>query len=357
LVIYSEGGGYWTFFEPVFRALRDEFDHNVLYVTSSHLDPVFLSPPEGLRTYCVGSGSFRTIFFSSLDVDVLVMTMPDLQTFHIKRSPLPVKYVYLHHSMVSTHMAYRRGAFDHFDAILCVGPHHVDENRAWEQLKKLPRKQLIEHGYSRLDIIMMEAVPAPRHTGSESDPIRVLVAPTWGDHAILEAHGHEVVRNLLNGGVQVTVRPQPHTRIRRPEVIDDLLSSFGQDPRFLLDEDGNGRDSLLSADVMVSDWSGAALEFSFGLERPIIFIDVPKKVLNPEFDRIGLEPLEVQIRSKIGIVLGIDQLDRLGALVRSSVAESDVFKSAAQQIREKWIFNNGRSGSAAATYLHSLVSN
>ena len=32
---------------------------------------------------------------------------------------------------------------------------------------------------------------------------------------------------------------------------------------------------------MVSDWSGAALEYSFGLKKPVIFLDLPKKVNNP----------------------------------------------------------------------------
>ena len=33
---------------------------------------------------------------------------------------------------------------------------------------------------------------------------------------------------------------------------------------------------------MVSDWSGVAMEFAFGLERPVLFIDVPRKTNNPE---------------------------------------------------------------------------
>src|SRR5690554_6502025 len=132
IVFYSEGGGYWTYFEPVFEALRQEFQEPVLYVTSDENDPVLLNPPDGLRSFHVGEGSMRTLFFAGLDADVVLMTMPDLQTFHIKRSPHPVKYVYLHHSLVSTHMVYRPAAFDHFDAILCAGPHHQAETRARE---------------------------------------------------------------------------------------------------------------------------------------------------------------------------------------------------------------------------------
>src|SRR5690606_31472957 len=95
-VFYSEGPGYWTYFESIFIALREEFASPILYVTSSEDDPVYRDPPEGLRVFMVGHGAIRTLFFATLEVDVLLLTMPDLQTFHIKRSPHPVHYCYVH---------------------------------------------------------------------------------------------------------------------------------------------------------------------------------------------------------------------------------------------------------------------
>ncbi len=82
----------------------------------------------------------RTVFFSTLDVDILAMTMPDLETFHIKRSQNGVHYAFVPHSIVSTHMVYRNGAFDHFDTVFCAGPHHVAEVRKHEAMRNLPKK-------------------------------------------------------------------------------------------------------------------------------------------------------------------------------------------------------------------------
>src|SRR5690606_15080577 len=149
------------YFEPIFRALQDEFRQPVHYVTSDDNDPVHRSPPPGLRSFQIGKGAIRTIFFATLDVDVLVMTMPDLQTLHIKRSPHRVHYCYLNHSMVSTHMVYRPGAFDHFDSFLCVGPHHIEEIRAREAALSLKPKTLVQHGYGRLDQIIFKSTPGP----------------------------------------------------------------------------------------------------------------------------------------------------------------------------------------------------
>ena len=59
---------------------------------------------------------------------------------------------------------------------------------------------------------------------------------------------------------------------------------------------------------MVSDWSGAALEYAFGLERPVLFVDVARKVNNPDYEALGIEPFEVGIRERIGRVVAPDDL-------------------------------------------------
>lgn len=355
IVFYSEGGGYWNYFEPVFQVLWREFGESALYVTSDENDPMLRNPPEGLRPFHVGEGTMRTLFFAGLDADVLLMTMPDLQAFHIKRSPHPVKYVYLHHSLVSTHMVYRPAAFDHFDTILCAGPHHQSEIRAREALKGLPAKELVPHGYGRLDAILAEGVRGLRSRQSGDQP-HVLVAPTWGEKALLELHGKKLIKHLLDAGVRVTVRPHPRTRKLWPAVLDEIVVLFGNNPDFSLDEDANARRSLHAADVMVSDWSGAALEFSMGLERPVVFIDVPRKVQNLDYAELNIEPLEAQIRSQIGVVLDPDDLKDIGLLTRNMVASAKDWQAAAQAARMQWVFNPERSGTAAAAYLHSLVS-
>ena len=49
-------------------------------------------------------------------------------------------------------------------------------------------------------------------------------------------------------------------------------------------------DSFHNSDFMISDWSGVALEYAFGLLKPVLFVDVPKKVQNDEYERISEIP-------------------------------------------------------------------
>lgn len=354
LVFYTESEGYWTYFEPVFNALANKDKTPVLYVTSSITDPFLQQSPAGLQAFYIGDGAVRTMFFAGLEADVLLMTMPDLQTFHIKRSPYPVKYVYLHHSLVSTHMVYRPAAFDHFDTILCAGPHHVEETRAREKCLGLPAKELVEHGYGRLDAILAEGIKGPRQRQPQ-EPAHVLVAPTWGENGLLELHANELVNNLLNAGLKVTVRPHPRTGQLRPQVIADMRARFDANPYFHFDNQPNARQSLHSADVMISDWSGAALEFAMGLERPVIFVDVPRKVQNPDYQQLECEPLEVKIRGQLGVVIAPDQLQNIAETAQKMASEAEQWQQAACQARQQWVYHVGNSGRMAANYLDSLV--
>lgn len=351
MVFYSEGSGYWSHFEPVFLALRSA-GQPVLYVTSSLHDPVYQNPPQGTQVFYVGSGMVRTLFFATLDVDVLLMTMPDLQTFHIKRSPHRVHYAYLQHSIVSTHMVYRPAAFDHFDSVFCVGPHHVQEIRKREEQQQLPAKILLEHGYGRLDGMLNKIAS----TGAEQKR-SVLIAPSWGDSSLLNLCGIELIDNLVQGGHEVVLRPHPRSRQLNPQVLHAIEQRFGGQPGFSLDENMDAHSSLAAAGVMISDWSGAALEFAFAYQRPVLFIDVPRKVQNPEYTGLGLEPLEASIRSEIGQILEPNELTRASHLVAQMLDNTQLWQEQILAARAQHVFNPGSSGTVAANFLLQQLAN
>lgn len=355
LVFYSEGGGYLPHLAPILQACLREYGGEVVYLSSQASDPFVQNPPAGVRPFYIGDGTVRTLLFASLKAGVVVMTMPDLQTFYIKRSPHVRHYAYIHHSLVSTHMVYRPEAFDHFDSIFCVGPHHHAETRKREQMLGLKTKQLIAHGYGRLDTLR-EAVgqSGERPALSEGVKGRVLVAPSWGENGLLERLGYEYLLPLLQAGYQVTLRPHPQTRRLRPEVLAQAEACLSSFQNFALDEDMASKQSLFDADVMVSDWSGAALEFAFGLERPVVFVDVPRKVNNPAYEQLEIEPLEVGIRSRVGRVLPESELERLVDLVDELVAGGIARETFAQE-RDRWVYHVDNSATVAAQALWQLA--
>ena len=149
----------------------------------------------------------------------------------------------------------------------------------------------------------------------------MLVAPTWGESSLIERDpGRAALDVLLESGAEVILRPHPMTSRRLPRLIDDLRRSHAANPRFRIEQDMSASESWLWSDLMVSDWSGAASEYAFALGRPVIFLDTPPKLMNPDWNDIGLPSFEDQVRSEIGCVIGLDQVDRLAETVHRLVA-------------------------------------
>ena len=157
IVFYSESGSYWVYFEPFINFLIQEHNRKICYVTSSPDDPVLQKKDDRLLSFYIGDKAVRTIFFASLDVNILILTFLDFDQSYIKRSKYPVHYVFVPHNMNSTHMVFRKGAHDHFDTIFCTGPHQVAELREAEEIYGLKARSLVENGYVRLDSIYREA--------------------------------------------------------------------------------------------------------------------------------------------------------------------------------------------------------
>jgi len=345
LTFYSEGRNYWPHLQGLIEQVLEQSDLPICYLSSADDDPGLQFEHPRFHTFLIDEGAIRNWLFANIETDVMVMTMPDIEQYQVKRSSYPVHYVYVQHSLVSLHMVYRPGAFDHYDTVFCAGPHHVAELRALEANAGLAAKAVFEHGYSRLDAIRREAATRSPVSSSADDARHVLFAPSWGETGIIESGlGQTLVADLIADGHQVTLRPHPQTiRFWGPKV-DAICVEHANNPRFTFEANVDGQESLQQSDLMISDWSGAALEYAFGLNKPVVFVDVPRKVNNPDYEQIPLTPLEVSIRSQIGHVFHPDDGKlQLGAITFDIAPP------------EQFVFNLDNSDVAGARELVSLV--
>lgn len=355
IVFYAEGKADWPHLGPLVEELTGPCGREVCYVTSAEDDPVLATSNARLRPFFIGAGSTRTAFFKLVDARVMVMTLPDLQTFHLKRSVHPVHYVYVFHSIVSSHMIYRKGAFDAYDTVLCVGPHHVDELRRTEETYRLRRKELVEHGYGRLDAIRRQAAERPSARRTDGSGTTILLAPSWGECSFIEAPvGGELIQLLLDAGHSVVLRLHPMTVRRVPGLATQMERRCGG-ASFRVETDMTTQDSLHESDLMISDWSGAAFEYAFGLERPVLFVDTPKKVNNPEYERIGIVPIEESMREELGGVISPGELRRALDRIETLTADPEAFRARLRVSREQTVFNVGRSASVGAAHIQRLA--
>ena len=337
IVFYSESAQDWHHLQPLIEFLVGTLSRTVCHVTSERTATI----PPASRAFRIRSGVVLTWFFQMVKADVMVLTMLDLQNFHLKRSTHPVHYAYVFHSMGSTHMVDHESSYDHYDSLLCVGPHHVAEIRRREELKGLPPKHLFAHGYTRLERLV-EAGAAARPRVS-SDPITALLAPTWGDHSILHVCGKPLIEALLSAGQRVILRPHYQTGLLAPRVVEGLTARFGKDPRFRHVSRMGETDSLLESDLLICDWSAMAIEYALGLGKPVLFVDVPPRVRNPKYAELGIEPMEMRIRRELGTVLPLERVADAPAYVAELLREAPAFRQRMAALREAWVFNFGRS--------------
>lgn len=346
IVLYAESGQDWHHFAPVVEHLTRDHGERICYVSSDAGDPGLRQDPAGVRPFCIGQGLVRIWFFQFLDADLLLTQMLDLGNFDLKRSTRPVHYIYMFHSLISTHMADHDNSFDHYDSILCAGPHQMREIRRREEMKGLQPKRLFAHGYHRIEQLMAERREPPP-VKSDAD-LHVLLAPSWGEQTILNVCGLDLVRILLDAGFRLTLRPHFQTRWQTPEVIDRITAACGDHPRFRLIEQMGESDSLFDSHVMITEWSGAGQDYGMGLEKPVLYIDLPPKSRNNTWRELGMEPFEMYVRDKIGALLAPGCLAEAPEMIRTLVRDPAQFRRAVAALREQWMFNPGSSGEAGA---------
>lgn len=356
LVFYSESNGFYKYFERTIDYLLKHSNLTIHYITSDPNDQIFqMADQESrIKPYYIGPRKLITLFMK-LEADVVVMTMSDLENYHYKRSYIKkdTEYVYMFHYPLSTHMVLHTGALDHYDTILCVGDFQFAEIRKQEELYHLPAKKLISCGYGQLEKLYDAYRQQPV---SHRQQPKVLIAPSWQEGNILDSCLTPLLSELLGKGLQVVVRPHPEYMkrygFRMQEIVNRYASYQGDDLEFELDFSSNT--SIFDSDAVISDWSGTAYEFSFVTERPCVFIDTPPKINNPEYTRLGIEPLEFVLRDQIGIRVAPDKLDGLAERIFAMLQNNSQGYTIAS-IRDRYIANFGKSGQVAAEYLISTI--
>src|SRR6185503_13657784 len=142
---------------------------------------------------------------------------------------------------------------------------------------------------------------------------------------------------------RVVLRPHYQTARLSPGVIARLAARFGADPGFRHVDRMEESDSLHDSDLLISDWSAMAIEYALGLGKPVLFVDVPPRVRNPEWAQLGLEPMEMRIRRELGRVLPLDGLGEAPRHVADLLADAEPFRKRSEAFREEWAFNFGAS--------------
>ncbi|MDC1433616.1 hypothetical protein N8157_03295, partial [Burkholderiales bacterium] len=95
LTFYSEGRNYWPHLERLVQEILTTSEIPVCYISSDKDDPGLCIEHPNYRTFNIDEGFVRNWLFENIETDVMVMTMPDLHQYQVKRSKHNVHYVYV----------------------------------------------------------------------------------------------------------------------------------------------------------------------------------------------------------------------------------------------------------------------
>ena len=132
------------------------------------------------------------------------------------------------------------------------------------------------------------------------------------------------------------------------------IKSINKNSNFILEKGDIPFGSYHNSKCMISDWSGISLEYAFIFERPVIFIDVPKKVLNLNSGDISLEPIEISLRSKLGYIVSPNNLKIIPDLVKDT-NKNNKFSQQIRKMRSETVFNIGESAKIGADFIQQLI--
>ncbi|MDE5824984.1 MAG: CDP-glycerol glycerophosphotransferase family protein, partial [Lachnospiraceae bacterium] len=241
-------------------------------------------------------------------------------------------------------------ALDHFDTIFSSGVLCTKEIRKREELYKLPPKRIIEWGSSVIDN-MIQAYSAMNKSTKRVK--KVLIAPSWQKDNILSSCIEEILANLQGHGYKIIIRPHPQFVRHEEARLTYLRQKFNIDTRddMELQTDFSSNKTVYEADILITDWSSIAFEYSFATLKPSLYINTPMKILNKDYEELGITPIDIELRSVVGRSVDMDKLNTLPMVVEE-LLYSDAFSTEAlEKIRNKYIYNIGSSGEVGAQYI------
>jgi len=337
IIFYSEGNASW----PHISNLLSELLKNkveIIFLTSSNDDPGLKIKDKRCESFYIERGYVLNWLFNNHTGKLMILRTPDLNKFQLKRSRNKCHYIYTHHSLVSHHMAYRKGAFDNYDTILCAGPHHYREIRAIENKYNLTKKYLIKFGYALFDnikIIKYKDILTSRKN------IHVVIAPSWGVNSIFEKIGIELVSLLIKEKFKITLRPHPETIRQNSKNYNNLKSQFSDNKLISFDEIPSSFKTFSTSTLLITDYSGTSFEYAFGYLKPVLFIDLPKKINNNDFESIKHIPIEISSRSKIGKIIKTTNLSSVSHEIKNLL--NIKYTLQLKKERKKYLYNYGKA--------------
>lgn len=354
IVFYSEKNGFYKYYKNIIEEIIRRTNIVIHYITSDPEDEVFGLESEQFKPYYINENRM-IVLMMKMETEIMVMTTPDLENFQLKRSYVKkdIEYIYVPHDVNSSNLTFHKNALDHFDTIFTSGPKNRAEIAEREEKAGLPKKNLVEWGSSVIDnmTVSYEQMVSEESSGTRKDQKTILIAPSWQADNILDSCIGQMLDRLTETGHQIIVRPHPQYVRHFEGRIDALAEKYGA-RGVTFQKDFSSNKTVYMADLLVTDWSSIAFEYAFSTLKPVLFINTPMKVVNPDYRELDTVPIDIELRDRVGISVAPEKIEEaLVPAVEKLLADDQFSQASMRRMKEEYIYNNGTSGKAGAKYM------
>ena len=160
---------------------------------------------------------------------------------------------------------------------------------------------------------------------------------------------------LRQTGCRVIVRPHPQQVRHQKAYFEQLKTRYAADENVEIQTDFSSNATVFESDLLITDWSDIAWEFCYTTKKPVLFIDTPMKVMNPDWQKIEEPPMNIAARSEVGTVLKLDELDRTAEAAEALLAQPERYRAAITQSLKSHVYHPGHSAEAEGKYIISAI--
>lgn len=252
---------------------------------------------------------FRELVFLTLKLKILYTSTPDLDHSIFKKSKFSkCKYVYLSHTPVSLTMIYNDNSFDSFDAVQCTNKYHLKEMN-----EIITKRNLKTRPFKSKYLFIKKIIEKNKHQNPETD---VLIAPSWNS-SFYKLGCHILLKKfLIENKVSFKLRVHPMSFVKKEISIKEIK-------QLDIPIDNLNMLNLFKYKYLISDWSGAFIEYAMIFKRKAFLINTPKKIVNQNYLKYENKPIEITLRNILGKTYDIEDIKEIASSIKILSQEKD----------------------------------
>ena len=163
--------------------------------------------------------------------------------------------------------------------------------------------------------------------------------------------------SLKQSQYKVIVRPHPQQVRHMKDKFENMKEQYKDNKNIEIQTDFSSNKTVYSADLVITDWSSIANEFAYTTKKPVLFVDTPMKIMNPDYEKLEIEPINIWSRNVMGKSITVEDCKKIKEFVEQILSEKDEYKEKIEKLVNDSVYNIGHSAEIGADYIIEAIQN